>query len=176
MKFTETHLAGAYLIDLEKRSDEWGWFARSYCRREFEAKGILETMVQANMSSGLHAGTMRGLHYQVSPSFESKFIRCIAGSIFDVIVDLRPESATYQKWFGVELSAENKKAMYIPGSFAHGFLSLEDNTEVFYLVGDYYNSELEAGIRYDDSSFNIEWPIEVSNISPKDLAWKPWHG
>ena len=169
MKFTETRLKGAYIIDLEKRADERGFFARAWCRNEFESNGIYRLPVQANMSFNKKKGTIRGMHYQAAPHQESKLIRCIRGSIYDVIIDLRKNSPTFGKWFGIELSDENRTMLFVPEDFAHGFLALKDNTEVMYQVSAFYNSESERIIRYNDPFFNIQWPIEVTVISKKDI-------
>lgn len=169
MKFLETPLKGAYIIDLEKREDERGFFARAWCQKEFESHGIYRLPVQANMSFNMKMGTIRGMHYQASPYQESKLIRCIKGSIYDVIIDLRKDSPTYRKWFGIELTDENRTMLFVPEDIAHGFLTLKDNTEVMYQVSAFYNFESERIIRYNDPSFNIQWPIKVSVISKKDI-------
>lgn len=168
MKFFETSLKGAFVIDLEKREDERGFFARTWDKDEFEAHGIYRIPVQTNMSFSKKKGTIRGMHYQLAPHQESKVIRCVNGAIYDVIIDLRPDSLTFKKWFGVELSAENHKMLFVPEGFAHGFLTLKDNTEVIYQVSAFYNFESERIIRYNDPSFNIKWPIEVTVLSEKD--------
>lgn len=168
MKFFETPLKGAFVIDLEKREDERGFFARTWDKDEFEAHGIYRIPVQTNMSFSKKKGTIRGMHYQIVPHQESKVIKCVNGAIYDVIIDLRPDSPTFKKWFGVELSAENHKMLFVPEGFAHGFLTLKDNTEVIYQVSAFYNFESERVIRYNDPSFNIKWPIEVTVLSEKD--------
>lgn len=170
MKFTETPLKGAFVIDLEKREDERGFFARAWCQKEFEAHGIYRLPVQANMSYNKKAGTIRGMHYQAAPNQESKLIRCINGAIYDVIIDLRKNSPTYKQWFGIELNAENRTMLFVPEDFAHGFLALEDHSEVMYQVSAFYNFESERIIRYDDPSFGIKWPIEVTVVSEKDIT------
>lgn len=169
MKFIPTPLSGAYVIELEKRGDDRGFFARAFCIKEFESNGLNQNIVQINNSLSKDAGTLRGMHYQLNPKSEDKIVRCIKGSLYDVIIDLRPESPTYKKWFGTELSAENRLSLYVPKGFAHGFITLEENTEAFYLVTEYYSPEHERGIRYNDPEFNIKWPIEPKLISDKDL-------
>ncbi len=169
MRFTETLLKGAFVIDLEKREDERGFFARAWCHKEFEAHGIYRLPVQANMSYNKKRGTIRGMHYQTTPNQESKLIRCINGAIYDVIIDLRKDSPTYKQWFGIELNAENRTMLFVPEDFAHGFLALKDHSEVMYQVSAYYNFESERTIRYDDPTFSIKWPIEVSVVSEKDI-------
>ena len=171
MIFTETKLPGAYLIDIEKRGDQRGFFARAWCRKEFEAHGLTPHVVQANISLSKWKGTLRGMHYQVAPYAEAKSVRCIRGAIYDVIIDLRPDSPTYMQWLGVELTAENYRMLYVPEGFAHGFQTLVDNTEVTYLVSQFYTPEAEGGARYDDPAFGIEWPLEVQIISDKDKSW-----
>ena len=159
------------MIDLEPAHDARGSFSRAFCQKEFEAHGIESAFVQSNLSYSKVAGTMRGLHLQRSPMGESKLIRCVRGAIYDVMIDMRPESATYLQHFGVKLSAESKRMLYMPQDFAHGFMTLEDNTEAFYMVGEYYSPEYESGMRYDDPFFDIKWPISVTSISDKDLSW-----
>jgi dTDP-4-dehydrorhamnose 3,5-epimerase len=172
MKFTETPLAGAFVIELEKRGDERGWFARAFCTREFQAHGLNHQIVQANNSFSAVKGTLRGMHYQLAPKAEDKIFRCIRGGIFDAIIDLRPESPTYLKSFTIELNAENRLALYIPKGFAHGFMTLVENTEVFYFVTEFYSPEHERGIRYNDPKFGIRWPLEPAVISDKDRNLK----
>ena len=168
MKFTETPLAGAFVIELEKRGDERGWFARAFCEREYAAQGLNHRIVQANTSFSAIKGTLRGMHYQLAPMAEDKIFRCIRGAIFDAIIDLRPESPTFLKTFTVELTAENRLALYIPKGFAHGFMTLVENTEVFYFVTEFYSPKHERGIRYNDPKFGICWPMEPAVISDKD--------
>lgn len=169
MKFTRTPLNDAFIIELEKRGDERGFFARAFCQKEFQAHGLNNNLVQINNSLSKDAGTLRGMHYQLSPKSEDKIVRCISGKLYDVIIDLRPESSTFKKWFGVELSSENRITLYVPKGFAHGFITLEENTEAFYLVTEYYSPEHERGIRYNDPTFGIKWPIDPIVISDKDL-------
>lgn len=171
MIFTETGLKGAYLIELEPIVDKRGYLARSFCVDEFDARGLSPTIAQCNLSLSYKKGTLRGLHYQVSPESETKLVRCIAGAIFDVIVDLRPGSATYLGHYGIELSAENRRMLYIPELFAHGFQTLVDDTEVFYQMGNFYAPDCQRGLRYDDPLVNIRWPLPVTEIAEKDLAW-----
>lgn len=168
MKFTQTKLKGAYVIELKRREDERGFFARTWDKNEFETHGIYRIPVQTNMSYSKKKGTIRGIHYQIAPYQESKIIRCVKGVIYDVIIDLRPDSPTYKEWFGVELSDKNHKMLFLPEGFAHGFLTLEDDTEVIYQVSAVYNFESEKIIRYNDPAFNIKWPIEVTVTSEKD--------
>jgi dTDP-4-dehydrorhamnose 3,5-epimerase len=169
--FTETKLPGAYLIDIEKRGDQRGFFARAWCQKEFKAHGLTPRVVQANISLSRWKGTLRGMHYQVAPYAEAKSLRCIRGAIYDVIIDLRPDSPTYMQWLEVELTSENHRMLYVPEGFAHGFQTLVDNTEVTYLVSQFYTPEAEGGVRYDDPAFGVEWPLEVQVISDKDKSW-----
>ncbi len=171
MKFIETGLQGAFLIDLEPQHDHRGFFARSFCQEEFTAHGLLPPMVQANLAFNPRRGTLRGLHYQVAPSSESKLMRCIQGAIQDVIVDLRPESPTYLHHFSVELSAQNRRSLYLPPLFAHGYQTLSDDTEILLQVGAAYRPGSEGGLRYDDPALGIEWSLPVTEISTKDQAW-----
>ena len=171
MKFTETKLKGAFIIDLEPRQDHRGFFARTFCAKEFEAYNLKPTVVQCNVSFNYEQGTLRGMHSQLSPATETKFIRCTQGAIYDVIVDLRPESETYLQHIGVELTAENRRALYVPEMFAHGYQALADETEVIYQVSEFYTPNRERGLRYDDPLLGIEWPMPVSEISEKDTNW-----
>ena len=168
MKFLPTPLAGAYLIDLEKRGDERGFFARAFCRREFAEIGLETEFVQINNSLSATRGTLRGMHYQLEPAAEVKLVRCVAGALWDVILDLRPGSATVGRWFGAELSAQSRRMMYAPKGFAHGFVTLADDTEAFYLVSAFYAPDLERGVRWNDPHFGIEWPLAPAVISDKD--------
>ncbi|QDU34542.1 dTDP-4-dehydrorhamnose 3,5-epimerase [Poriferisphaera corsica] len=169
MIFTETPLSGAYIIELEKRGDERGFFARAFCQREFEEHGLVTGFVQINNSLSAEVGTLRGMHYQLAPYAETKIVRTIRGSLYDVILDLRTDSPTFGKSFGQELSANNRKMMYVPKGFAHGFITLENDTEAFYFVDEFYAPEHERGIRYNDSEFDIKWPIQPTVLSEKDL-------
>ncbi|MDF5724224.1 MAG: dTDP-4-dehydrorhamnose 3,5-epimerase [Rhizonema sp. PD37] len=171
MIFTETELKDAYIIDLEEKHDHRGFFARSFCAQEFEEHGLKPVVAQCNVSFNYKKGTLRGMHYQIPPAAETKLVRCIKGAIYDVIIDMRPESPTFLSHIGVELTAENRRALYIPEMFAHGYLALSDNTEVMYQVGEFYTPGYERGLRYNDTFFNIAWPLEVSEISEKDLNW-----
>ena len=171
MRFTPAPLDGAWIIDLERREDPRGWFARTFCRREFEAHGLEPVIAQANISWNPRKGTLRGMHYQVPPAAETKLVRCTRGALWDVIVDLRPDSPTFLRHFGVELTAENGRQLYVPELFAHGFLTLADDTEVAYQVGEFYSPGAERGIRHDDPALGIEWPVPVEVISEKDAAW-----
>jgi dTDP-4-dehydrorhamnose 3,5-epimerase len=171
MIFTETKLDGAYIIDIEKRQDERGFFARSWCIKEVELHGLDAQCIQANISNSANRGTLRGMHYQIAPFREAKLVRCTRGGIFDVIIDLRTDSATYTDWMGVELTAKNYRMLYVPEGFAHGFLTLENDTEVTYQVSQFYHPESERGVRYNDPVFAIEWPREVLVISEKDNSW-----
>jgi dTDP-4-dehydrorhamnose 3,5-epimerase len=171
MIFTETKLPGAFIIEIEKREDERGFFARAWCKKEFEAYGLNLDWVQANLAFSKRRGTLRGMHYQVAPYEEAKLMRCIRGAIYDVIIDLRPDSPTYKQWLGGELTADNHKMLYVPEGFAHGYQTLMDNIETFYQVSQFYSPESERGLRYDDPAFGIEWPIDVQVISDKDKSW-----
>jgi dTDP-4-dehydrorhamnose 3,5-epimerase len=168
MIFTPTSLAGSYIIDLEPKSDERGWFARYYCKNEFQKIGHTKEWVQINHSVSNKKGSIRGMHFQAHPYKEIKMLRCIAGSVYDVIIDLRKDSGTFLKWMGVELSASNKKMLYIPEGFAHGFQCLEDNCELIYHHSEFYKPGAEAGIRYNDPLVNIQWPLPLTVISPRD--------
>jgi dTDP-4-dehydrorhamnose 3,5-epimerase len=171
MKFTETKLKGAYVIDIEPIGDERGFFARAWCRKEFEAHSLITEVAQANLSYNRDRGTVRGMHWQVPPHAETKLVRCIRGAIYDVIVDLREASPTYLEWIGVELTAENHRILFVPEGFAHGFQTLEDHTEVYYQVSEFYTPEAERGARHDDPAFGISWPLPVSSLSAKDASW-----
>jgi dTDP-4-dehydrorhamnose 3,5-epimerase len=168
MIFDPTPLAGAYTIDLERRGDDRGFFARVFCEREFEAHGLSTRFVQVNNSTSAERGTLRGLHYQLAPKAETKLVRCIRGALLDVILDLRPASPTFGKSFAAELTAENRRMMYVPKGFAHGFLTLAPDTEAFYFVDEFYAPEQERIVRYDDPRFGIEWPETPTVISDKD--------
>jgi len=169
--FIETGLKGAYVIEIEKLKDHRGFFARSWCQKEFDGHNLASTVRQANISSNMKKGTLRGMHYQLSPYEETKLVRCTRGAIYDVIIDLRPASPTYSQWIGVELTAENYKMLYVPENFAHGFQTLKDDTEVTYQVSQFYTPGSENGIRWDDPAIGINWPIEVQVISEKDKSW-----
>ena len=171
MIFRETILKGAFVIEIEKFEDKRGFFARAWCQREVEANGLISRVTQTNISFNKKRGTLRGMHYQVAPYEQVKLVRCTAGAIYDVIIDLRPDSPTFRKWTGVELTAENYTMLYVPENVAHGFQTLEDNTEVTYQVSQFYSPESERGVRYDDPVFQVEWPLPVEVISEKDIAW-----
>lgn len=179
MKFHKTTLDGANLVELEKRSDDRGFFARLFCEREFAAAGLACRFVQANDALSAKKGTLRGMHYQLGEGAEIKLVRCIRGAIWDVILDLRPQSSSFGKWFAAELTAENRLMMYVPQGFAHGLITLTDESEVIYLVSNYYAPELERGVRWNDSRFAIAWPIAPTEISTKDASWPDfdpeWH-
>jgi dTDP-4-dehydrorhamnose 3,5-epimerase len=172
MRFTETELAGAFIVDIEPREDDRGFFTRTFCQNEFAEHGLKTSIAQANMSWNHKAGTLRGMHFQYPPAAETKFIRCTQGALYDVIVDLRPESPTFGRHIGVELSAVNHTALYVPERFAHGFITLVDGTEASYQVGEFYTPGKEGGLRYDDPSLGITWPIDVAVISDKDRGWR----
>lgn len=168
MKFIATPLAGAYVIELEKRGDDRGFFARAFCTREFGQLGLATQFVQANNSLSGPRGTLRGMHYQLPPHAETKLVRCIQGAFWDVILDLRSEAPSFGRWFGAELSAANRRMMYVPKGFAHGFITLSENAEAFYFVDEFYSPEFERGVRWNDPEFKIRWPIEPRVISEKD--------
>lgn len=171
MIFHKTTLSGAYVIEPEKIKDNRGFFARIWCQNEFRQQGLKTEWAQSNVGFNYRKGTLRGLHFQESPHAEVKIVRCPRGAIFDVIADLRPESPTYQRWFGVELSEENCKMIYVPEGFAQGYITLADNTEIYYHTTEFYRPESASGVRYDDSQFGISWPIEIAVISQQDRGW-----
>ena len=168
MKFSELDLKGAYLVEINKIEDDRGFFGRAWCKNEFDQHGLNSSVCQINTSYSHKKGTLRGMHYQVPPAPESKFIRCTSGSILDVIVDLRPESETFLQWTGIELSADNYRMVYVPERFAHGFVTLSDHSEVYYLATQFYTPAAERGLRWDDPALNILWPVSVEVISDKD--------
>jgi dTDP-4-dehydrorhamnose 3,5-epimerase len=171
MIFTATELVGATIVDLERREDARGYFARTYCEREFEAHGLPTRMVQTNVSLTRRAGTLRGMHYQSAPHQEDKLVRCAHGAIWDAIVDIRPGSATYCKWLGVELSESNGRMLLVPKGFAHGFVTLSNDAIVCYQMSQFYTPGAERGARHDDAAFGIEWPVPVTDMSEKDRSW-----
>ncbi len=178
MRFEELVLRGAFLIDAERREDNRGYFARAWCRTEAEERGLCTAWVQTNVSFNHRRGTLRGLHFQYSPYQEVKLVQCIAGAIFDVLVDLRQGSPTFRQWFGAELTGDNLKLLYIPKGFAHGYLTLTDGARVMYQVSEYYQPEHQGGYRYDDPAFAIKWPTVAMELtlSERDTAlptWKP---
>jgi len=174
MKLTELRVTGAYLVEQERIGDSRGYFARAWCKREFSDMGLTPDFVQKNMSRTEQRGTIRGLHYQLPPHSEAKFVRCIRGVIYDVIVDLRPDSPTFHNWVGIELSAEVGNAVYLPEGVAHGMQTLTDDVELLYRVTAYYEPDSERGFRYDDPTFGIAWPLPAALVSDKDLSWAPY--
>lgn len=173
MIFTETRLKGAFIIDLDRKSDERGFFARAFCQKEFRDHGLKSVVAQANVASNARRGTLRGMHFQYPPAAESKLVRAIRGAILDIIVDLRPESPTYLEHISVELNEDNMTALYVPERFAHGYQVLRDNTDTSYQVGEFYTPNAEGGLRYDDPRLGLKWPLPVSVISSKDQAFRP---
>jgi dTDP-4-dehydrorhamnose 3,5-epimerase len=171
--FTETELHGAFVIDLERREDSRGYFARAFCQHELADHGLKPVIAQANVAFNNVAGTLRGMHFQYPPKAETKIVRCTRGGILDIIVDLRPESATYLQNVAVELNEENGRALYVPERFAHGYQTLADRTETSYQVGEFYAPETEGGLAYDDPRLGLEWPLPVAAISAKDAQWEP---
>jgi dTDP-4-dehydrorhamnose 3,5-epimerase len=169
--FNETKLKAAFAIELQKQEDERGFFARSWCQQDFAEHGLNPKLVQCNISFNQLKGTLRGMHYQVAPHEEAKLVRCTRGALYDVIVDLRPASPTFKQWLGIELTAENHRMLYIPEGFAHGFQTLEDDTEVFYQMSEFYHPECARGVRWNDPAFNILWPVEEKIISAKDNSY-----
>jgi dTDP-4-dehydrorhamnose 3,5-epimerase len=172
MIFTETKLKGAFIIDLQPHADERGFFARAFCQNEFEAHGLKPVIAQANIGFNRYKGTLRGMHFQFPPAAETKLVRASRGAVLDIIVDLRPESPTFLQHIEVELSADNHRGIYIPERFAHGYQALEDNTETTYQVGEFYTPGSEGGLRFDDPSLGLTWPLPVSVMSEKDKQWK----
>ncbi|HZI25457.1 MAG TPA: dTDP-4-dehydrorhamnose 3,5-epimerase [Chryseolinea sp.] len=168
MIFTETKLKGAFIIDIEPREDERGFFARSWCEDEFKKHGLNARLAQCNISFNKKRGTLRGMHYQVAPFTEAKLVRCTMGGIYDVIIDLRPDSPTFKQWISAELTAENRRALYVPEDFAHGFQTLMDNTEVFYQMSEFYHPECARGLRWDDQAIGVVWRNEPVIISRQD--------
>jgi dTDP-4-dehydrorhamnose 3,5-epimerase len=172
MIFTETELKGAFIIDIERREDPRGFFARAFCQREFESHGLKPVIAQANIAHNKIKGTIRGMHFQFPPVAETKAVRCTRGAILDIIVDLRPESPTYLRHIAVELNEDNQRMLYIPERFAHGYQVLRDNTDTSYQVGEFYSPGAEGGLLHDDPRLSLEWPLPVSVISDKDRTWK----
>lgn len=171
MQFTETAIPGAWIIDLAPHTDDRGWFARAWCTNEFADHGIEFAPLQANVGASTRAGTIRGLHYQAAPHQEAKLMRCTRGAIFDVLVDLRPGSRTYGRWTGVELTDQNRRTLYVPPLCAHGYQTVADGTEILYLTSAVYAPDAVRGVRYDDPSVAIRWPLPPSDVSPQDRAW-----
>ena len=170
MNFISTKLEGAYIIEVDRINDERGFFGRIWCKEEFENHGLNADLKQSNVSFNKKKGTLRGLHYQRKPFQETKLLRCTRGAVYDVIVDVRPESSTFKEWIGVELTETNYRMIYVPEGFAHGYLALEDNSEVYYMVTEKYSKESEGGIRWDDPNINIKWPLSVVEVSEKDAS------
>lgn len=171
MIFSETKLSGAFVIDLERREDERGFFARAFCQHEFEEHGLKPVIAQANIGFNRKRGCVRGMHFQYPPAAETKVVRCTRGGVLDIIVDLRPESPTFLEHVEVELTADNHRAIYIPERFAHGYQTLADETETSYQVGEFYTPGVEGGLRHDDPALGLSWPLPVSVISEKDAGW-----
>ncbi len=171
MKLGTTKLDGVFFIDPECLCDERGFFARTWCTQWFRQQGLNDRLVQCSISYNRLRGTLRGLHYQAEPHAECKLVRCTRGTIYDVVVDLRPQSATFRQWLAVELSEENRRAVYIPQGCAHGFLTLTDNTEVLYQMSEFYHPEYARGVRWNDPAFSIQWPIDVCVISDRDNSY-----
>lgn len=176
MKFVATPLAGVFVVEIEPIADERGLFARTFCRDEFAAQGLVPDLVQCSVSFNKQRGTLRGMHYQLMPHGEAKLVRVTQGSIYDVALDLRPDSPSYCRWFAVELSAENRRALYIPVGCAHGFQSLKDEAEVFYQMSACYQPEAARGVRWDDSAFAIAWPLPEPILNAKDRSFVPFQG
>ena len=176
MIFTETELPGAYLIDLEPIEDSRGFFARAWSEIEFAEHGLETRIAQCSLSFNKRRGTLRGMHLQRPPHEEVKVISCIGGALFDVILDLRPDSPAFRRWLGVELTHDNLRMVYVPRGFAHGFQTLADDTEVFYMISEPYVAETAGGVRWDDSALGIEWPLAPTEISERDRNWPDWEG
>lgn len=174
MIFTETKLKGAYIVEIKPLEDERGFFARSFCQQEFASLGLKVNVKQCNISYNKKRGTLRGMHFQQLPAAEAKLVRCTRGKIYDVIVDLRPKSPTYCQWVAVELSETNYRALYVPEEFAHGFQTLEDDSEVSYHMFEFYSPEHASGVRWDDPAFGITWPLLNPTISERDKAYAPY--
>ena len=174
MIFTETKLAGAFVVELERREDERGWFARMFCQREFGDRGLNPILAQGNVAFNRRRGTLRGMHFQFPPSAEAKYVRCTRGAILDVLVDLRPESTTFLEHVAVELNEENGRGVLIPKRFAHGYQVLRDDTETTYLVDEFYDPTAEGGLHHGDPALGITWPLPIAEISPKDEGWAPF--
>src|SRR5215472_3280276 len=173
MIFTETKLKGAFIIDLDRKLDERGFFARAFCQNEFREHGLKPVIAQANLASNARRGTLRGMHFQYPPAAESKLVRCTRGAILDVIVDLRPESPTYLEHVSVELNEDNQRALYVPERFAHSYLTLRDDTDTSYQVGEFYTPDAEGGLLYNDPRLGLKWPIPVTVVSDKDQKFRP---
>ena len=172
MIFTQTRLKGAFIIDIERREDDRGFFARAFCQKEFAQNGLKPVIAQANLAYNKARGTLRGMHFQFPPAAETKVVRCTRGAILDIIVDLRPESSTYLGHISVELTEDNHRSLYVPERFGHGYQTLEAGTETSYQVGEFYTPNTEGGLRYDDPRLGLSWPLPVQEISPKDANWE----
>jgi dTDP-4-dehydrorhamnose 3,5-epimerase len=171
VRIVATDLPGAKVVELETIEDERGFFARSYCAREFEAEGLEHCVAQCNVSYNRRRGTLRGMHFQRTPHAEAKLVRCTRGAIYDVIIDLRPESATFRRWVAAELTADNRLALYVPRGFAHGFQTLTDDSEVFYQMSEFYVPDAASGVRWNDPAFAVAWPIANPILSPRDASY-----
>lgn len=171
MTFEETAIPGVWILELDRREDARGFFARTFCEHEFADRGLVTRFVQCNLSSNAKRGTLRGMHFQHEPKPEVKLVRCVQGSVYDVVIDLRPSSPTYCRWIGVELSATNARALYIPAGIAHGFQTLEDRTELYYHMGEFYEPSLASGVRWNDPAFGVAWPVADPILSEKDAAY-----
>lgn len=171
-----TPLAGAFVVEIEPKTDERGFFARTFCAHEFAARGLEPACVQCSVSFNLHAGTLRGMHWQAEPHAEAKLVRCTRGALHDVIVDLRPDSATFRRPFGIQLDAESRRAIYIPRGFAHGFLTLEDHTEVLYQMSEFFAPDCASGARWNDPAFGIAWPFAPLHMNDRDRRWPDFAG
>lgn len=176
MEFIETPVMGAWLIDLKRISDDRGFFARSWCRRELEAHGLETDLAQINVGFSVTKGTLRGMHYQRAPEAEVKIVRCTMGAVYDVVVDLRPDSPTHKRWAAYELTEDNRRQLYIPEGCAHGYQTLVDGAEITYLTSRFYAPDCATGVRFDDPAFGIEWPLPVSSISDADRGWLDYEG
>jgi dTDP-4-dehydrorhamnose 3,5-epimerase len=171
LRFTPTSVAGAFLIDPILRTDNRGHFSRAWCFREFAEQGIEFTPVQANTGFSFRKGTLRGLHFQVEPALEAKLVRCTRGALFDVVVDLRPQSPSYRQWYGIELKADRYQMLFVPDGCAHGYQTLEDNTDAFYMSSQYFTPAAAKGVRFDDPAFGVKWPLAATVISEQDRNW-----
>jgi len=176
MIFTETPIKDAWLVEVKRLEDERGFFARSFCRQEFQERGLDPRLAQSNVSFNAKRGTLRGLHYQAAPHEEAKLVRCTQGAIWDVVVDLRRESPSFKRWHGVELTAENRRALYVPGGCAHGFQTLSDDAEILYLMSEFYHPESARGLPWDDPAFGIRWPLADPILSARDRDFAPFAG
>jgi dTDP-4-dehydrorhamnose 3,5-epimerase len=174
MIFTETKIKGAFVVDITPNTDDRGFFSRSFCRKEFDAQGLSPCVAQCNISLNHKRGTIRGMHFQSSPHEEAKLVRCTRGEIFDVVVDLRPDSSTHTQWVGVRLDDRNHRMLYVPPGCAHGFQSLTDDAELMYQVSEYFAPSHAFGYRHDDPAFGIEWPLPLTVISQADRSWPPY--